>query len=629
MDGLQKRSGKKGGVRTTASTVMTRRKTTKNIKVTKSSVAQIRKTPKKVTSSRISTTRTSAVRKIGIPEDEKELKRIQRANEHVENVLVSSKDNISDTITEIAATEPEQEDDDREAVRDFLDNVKDEDPTDLVEIPERENSKAWRKKMKQQQKKGKKKIGRWIALVIVLLLGAGFAFAYRWLDKFVGGITDNGNLLNLILADPYEPLQTDENGRTNILIFGTEGYDMDDPNYDGGYLTDSMMVMSINQEDGDIKAISLPRDLKDDGYADLVSTFHPCTGTAKINEVYWCTYMRSDGSDAQNREYEVKGAQALEETFEEVLGLDIQYYVHANWATVEQAIDAIDGIDVVFTYDDQTWDGPETQIKVTDERGIADCDAYSGLCAYEYGTGEVVHLDGGHALMVARTRNAFGGYGASNGNFSREYFQQKIIEASMKKIKEKGLDLTAVLGIKAAIGDNVRTNFKDTEIKSVLTLSQKLDINSISTISLFDSENDPLSEPLMTTGTINGISYVYPSAGVGNYSNIHSYVKRRLLAGGFADEMAEIVILNGTDEIGLAHKENLELTGLGFVISQNDNAPDDQSDFEGVRIYKNNSNNPKTEAELKKHYGVNEISDQVPESLAEYEEDFIIIIGER
>ena len=250
-----------------------------------------------------------------------------------------------------------------EAVKEYLSEVKDIDPTDLIEVSQEEKGKGWFKKSKKKAKKEKTKkkrhIGRWIALIIVLALIGGGYFAYTKLNGIYSQV-NGGNIITALLA-PDTPLKKDDNGRTNVLIFGTEGYQMDDPNWDGGYLTDSMLMLSFDQDSGDVKAVSLPRDLKS----------NTCTSTNKINEVFWCQYsnVKKDSDAETKKKYEELGAQKLEEAFEEVLGVDIQYFVHLNWQALIQVIDAVGGIDVVFTYGDQTWDGDEVTIETTDKMG--------------------------------------------------------------------------------------------------------------------------------------------------------------------------------------------------------------------------------------------------------------------
>ena len=581
IDGLQRRDAKKTVVRK---------------KVVKKTVA----TPKKPTVKKITVTAPKRTRSLEVPDNKKDLKALIAENENLE--------------AEQEKAEKESKKDD--AIQDFLEEIKDSDPTDLAELPKKEKKQKMPKAKKEKKPKKKHKVLRRVLLIIFLLLIAGGVGVYLYLNDFVAKITDGGTLFGLVFSDPDTPLKKDEQGRTNFIIFGTEGYDMDDPNYDGGFLTDSMMLISINQDTGDAKAVSLPRDLK---------SSYACTGTGKMNEVYFCEYSKNDGSEASRKEYESRAAKKLGEIFTEVLGVEVHYHIHANWAAVTRIVDAIGGIDVVFTHEGQTWEGPETTIETTSKKGLRDVNSH-GRAYLDYPNGQVIHLDGAQALAVARVRNAYGGYGASNGNFNREVFQQRILEAIVKKAKAKDLtsDLVAVMQIKDAVGDNLRTDFKDTEIKTALKVIGSVDLANLETISLYSTDDKPAA--LLRTGMINNISYVIPTAGVGNYTNIKNYMKRKLSAEAFTSENAQIAVLNGTSAYGIASKEKTELENNGYIVSSAANAPADQSGFDGVRVYQKNANMPQTAEALKKFYNV-DISTEVPDSLANYGADFIVIIG--
>ena len=130
----------------------------------------------------------------------------------------------------------------------------------------------------------------------------------------------------------------------------------------------------------------------------------------------------------------------------------------------------------------------------------------------------------------------------------------------------------------------------------------------------------------MKTGTINGISYVLPTAGLNNYGAIHAYIKRKLTAAPFTSENAQIVVLNGTPTPGIANKEKTELENDGYIVSSIGNAPNDQTEFDGVRVFQKNTKLTKTAEALKDLYKV-ELSTEIPESLSNYEADFIVIVG--
>lgn len=351
--------------------------------------------------------------------------------------------------------------------------------------------KPAKKTEKSKKKPGKaRKIISIIALIIVLALIGLVSWAVFWGNDIIAKITGGqGNLLDALtfIDETYDPLKTDENGRTNILAFGTSGYDMSgdegDGVHDGAQLTDSIMAISLNQETGDIVMISLPRDLK---------ASPTCTATGKINEVYWCNNMYDDDEEA--------GATALMEEVSDILGIDFQYYAHLNWGSLVSIVDTLGGIKVTLDedIDDDWWTG----------------------AVYEAGV--EYYLNGEEALGLARAR-----HGTAAGDFSRGASQQKILIGIKDKVFEKELSITDMLSLASALGDNFRSNFTLPELKTLAHLTFEFDFDSMRQVSLLDYAHDI---HLMTMGTLeNGISYVFPSAGVGNYSDIQEYVLEQLL----------------------------------------------------------------------------------------------------
>ena len=208
--------------------------------------------------------------------------------------------------------------------------------------------------------------------------------------------------------------------------------------------------------------------------------------------------------------------------------MEIQYYVHLNWAALIDLVDAIGGIDVVFVYGDQKWDGDETTIETTSPKGLKDWDNTKKRWSLDMKNGVPYHLNGVQALQVARVRNAFGGYGASAGNFSREVFQQRIIQATVKKMKSTNYatNWTAIIKIKDAVGDNVRTNFEDSNLKTLMRLLGKVKISDAESVSILETDD---GDKILTSGMISGVSYVYPVAGRSDYSELHKYLDTRLI----------------------------------------------------------------------------------------------------
>lgn len=441
------------------------------------------------------------------------------------------------------------------------------------------------------QKKPKKKhkvIKIVLIILLVLVLGCGIVI-YFWgndlLKKITGGEGDVWSALNAITNETYEPLKTDINGRTNVLVYGTSGYSMDGSSYggsthDGSQLTDSIMIVSLDQETGDVAMVSLPRDLNA-GYT--------CTATGKVNEVYWCAMQNSDN--------EADGAVVLQAKVSEILGIDTQYYLHMNWGALVNIVDILGGVTVVL-----------------DE----DINDYSYTKAV-YSAGVEYTLTGEEALGLARAR-----HGTDYGDFSRGASQQKILIAIKNKVLEKGLGLADALGIISAVGDNVRTNLNMEEIKTGMHILEEFDLDNIRQIPLVGEDST-----YMKTATINGISYVIPAEGAGRYTQLQDYIARMLTSDPIVREGAEIIVMNGSERVGVAAEEREKLEAKGYNVIEIADAPAGEYIYDSIEIYDVSEGlMPETKKSLEDYYGVEakEMS-ELPNGISPYGYDFIIVIG--
>ena len=486
--------------------------------------------------------------------------------------------------TPISETQPET----ATVVEDFLQPVKAFDfDEETGSLKTSENPKLLTKK--EKPKKEKKKVGKVrkilsiISLTVVIVLIGGIIWIVIWGNDIIAKITGGqGNIFDLIVpTETYEPLKTDENGRTNILAFGTSGYNMEGEEgngiHDGAALTDSIMAISLNQETGDIAMVSLPRDLK---------ASPTCTATGKINEVYWCNNMDGDNEQA--------GAEALMNEVSNILGIDFQYYAHLNWGSLIQIVDILGGI------------------KVTIDEDLPD---YYGT-GYNYYKDVEYEIDGQQALILSRAR-----YGTSGGDFTRSANQQKILIGIKNRVIEKNLSIADYLSLASSLGDNLRTNFSINELKSLAHLTFDFDFDSMRQISLLEPE------PLMTTGMINGISYVLPSAGINNYNDIQTLITKQLDNDPRVYEEPTILILNATEEDGLASTEKNKLKEAGYVNIFIDNASEGTYE-EKYSIYVLSDGKPGTKNLLEQYYNTSiKTLDELPEGISR-DYDFVIILGD-
>ncbi|HET6622318.1 MAG TPA: LCP family protein [Candidatus Saccharimonadales bacterium] len=435
-----------------------------------------------------------------------------------------------------------------------------------------------------------------LALVLILLLFAGF-FGYKiWnaSSKVLGG----GNIFDLLGGG--EQLQTGQYGRSNILVFGTS---RDDPGHSGAYLTDSMMVLSLDQDKKNAIMFSVPRDL-------WVKYDTACAAgyEGKVNALYQCY-----SNDGQRHE---KGAAALRQKIGQVFGIDVQYSVAVDYTAVVDLVNAVGGIDI-------TIDSP-------DPRGILDrefdrkCPNGPYTCyRVKYDNGPA-HLNGKQALYLARARNAHTGYGLPRGNFDREANQRKILQAIRDKAISAGTlaNPIKVSDILDALGDNIRTNFTAGETKTLIGLAQDIQDKDIRNISLVEPPHE-----VVTTGSVGAQSVVKPAAGLYDYSGIQNYIKGQFSFSPLTQENASIEVLNGGASSGAAGREADKLTEAGFVNVTTGDTPTEQT-YQALQWYDlSDGSKSQTADKLSQALGQAASGSQLPKGVTS-EADFVIILSD-
>lgn len=503
----------------------------------------------------------------------------------VDRTLHTGDDEVRETVGIARADKELGRSDIDESLRDIDEISASEKPTRKERRLQKRQKRLMRKNRQQRPKSLVRRIVKWFfILLLVAALAAGGYLAYRVF--IAGNNVFEGNIFDIVQS---QPLKEDENGRSNFLIFGT-AEDGSGGDHDGGNLTDSIMIASVNQTTKDAYLINLPRDL----WVDYNRTDCMVGYRGKINAVYFCG--SNDGQDEQ------AGAEALRAKVGEVLGLDVQYYVHLNFTAVIEGIDAVGGVEVM--------------IETDDPRGFYD--VATGL---QYENGEVAFMDGETALAFARARGAFGGYGLSGSNFAREQNQQKVLRALIEKASSAGTlsNLGAVTGLIDALGNNLRTNIETKEIRTLMGLGMDIAPESILSLSLVNED-----EPLVTTGNISGQSIVQPLAGLYVYTDIQRYVDRNLNASPVVREDPQLSVYNGGRAAGMAQTEADRLTDEGFTVLSVDNAP--EGTYAPVEIYALTEEKPASAAALERLYGV-EVRTTPPPASVVGATDFLIILG--
>jgi len=473
----------------------------------------------------------------------------------------------------------------RQEVDDSLKDIDDE----QVERPRRRGIFGRRKN--KAPKSRRRKITGWIIkilLIILLLVGGWLAYNF---------ITNTAQVLKGNIFDIFQnkPLKMDANGRTNILVFGTSG-SVNDQRHDGANLTDTLMVLSIDQNKKNAFMVSLPRDLYVDYGAACNSGYQ-----GKINEVYYCY------SDAGANEE--AGAKGLQKKVAQVTGLTMQYYAHINWAVVVGAVGAIGGVDV--------------EVKGNGScalYGLPEGSVYDVNMNFRYTPG-VHHMNGEQALKFSRARGSAGGCGLDRGDFDRQANQQKVLKAMQKKAvsAETLTNVGKVTSLMDALGKNLRTDFATSEIQTLMALGRDIPTDKITSIDLASED-----EALIVGQMLNGASIQVPSAGMYDYSGIKQFIGKRLNANEITKEEAHVALFNGGSLEGYAASQAKKLEASGFTITATENAP--SGSYKGMKVYDLTSTKPATKKKLASLYGVEVTAGSAPFAVSN-DTDFVVIFG--
>jgi anionic cell wall polymer biosynthesis LytR-Cps2A-Psr (LCP) family protein len=403
-------------------------------------------------------------------------------------------------------------------------------------------------------------------------------------------------------------LKQDANGRSNILILGTS---QDDPGHEAGYLTDSIMVMSVDQKNKNAYMVSIPRDLE-------VQYGQSCLSgnRGKINVYFSCVGGGTDDVEAD------RTALTKEAGFiGGILGMDIQYGVNVNYTVMRELVSAVGGITVTIESRDPRgqmdsnfdWKCGVGDRKVSRAEVLRRCPPSGHYIDYANGP---VNLDAEHALYLAQARgDSAPTYGFEQSNFDREKNQQKIVKAIREKATSAGVlaDFGKVSNILDALGNNLRTTFETAEFRTLVALAKDIKDKDIQSISLVDGDN-----PVM-----NGNAQ--PTAGMYQYGDIQALIRKKLSSNPVTREEANVVVLNGAGVAGVAKTEADKLTAQGFVVSGMDNAP--AGTYADVEIYQiAGTDKPATKTKLQSTYGVKVKTTEPPVGVDEGT-NFLIIIG--
>jgi len=383
------------------------------------------------------------------------------------------------------------------------------------------------------RKTGKKKWLKVLIIVVVIFVLVGGAAAWRT-GKLLSKISINANLWGSVahmIPGVNNEVKGEKDGRINVLLLAMRG--ASDPN--GGMLTDSSMIVSLDLKDNKISYISLPRDL-------------------------WVTDVESGDSSKLNAVYEQgvakggvpQGIADAEKKFGEIAGVTIDYTIVGNYQAFTDAINAIGGVpvnlskpfeenaqfDQMGVCDSTTFTKPtgqyQNKIKSKHMTKTATGQSYEvtvkvpmyPLC---YNTNPECHgdfklpagpqtLNAADALCFVRSRD-------NSSDFDRAKRQQMVIEALKSKALSIGTltDFNKVNALMDSVGNNVSTDMQSWEMKRLYDIYMGIEKNNPAVINrVVEATTD--SSSILTPNTDDPKKGYILLPTSGNYDQIHEIV---------------------------------------------------------------------------------------------------------
>jgi LCP family protein required for cell wall assembly len=246
--------------------------------------------------------------------------------------------------------------------------------------------------------------------------------------------------------------------RTTILLLGYGG-----AGHDGAYLTDSLMLASIEPSKGVVTLLSVPRDL----WVTIPENPYAKSHQAKVNEAFLVAAARGDRDEA---------LRIADATLEAVLGVTIDRTIAIDFRAFRAVVDAVGGIDVTV---DRAF---VASYPANDDPRID-----PGWIVISFNAGPQ-HMDGETAIRYARARYSDGPEG---NDFARAARQQKVMLAARDKIVSTNA-VTRLFALVDALRDNVRTDLSLADMQALAAFAESYDDSrtiksSLSTLNVLQS----------------------------------------------------------------------------------------------------------------------------------------------
>ena len=228
--------------------------------------------------------------------------------------------------------------------------------------------------------------------------------------------------------------------KTNVAVFGVDK---------GGTRTDVIFVVSFDSQTKKISIVSVPRDTRvkmtDEIIAGLEERdrYIPSGGVCKINEVH------AYAGDGYRNEYSVM-------QLEDLLSIDIDYYVKVDTEGFRELVDAIGGVDF-YVEERLYYNDPYQDLYIDLQPGMQ-------------------HLDGDKAEQLVRFREGY-----AQKDLARIQVQQDFLKALLQKITSTSTILLNLPSLITTCYKYVETDFALSDALKYVQYIPDIDVSNMVT----------------------------------------------------------------------------------------------------------------------------------------------------
>lgn len=384
-----------------------------------------------------------------------------------------------------------------------------------------------------------------------------------------------------LVTSRAQPLRGETNDRINFLLLGMGG-----AGHEGPYLTDTIILASIQASTKRVALLSIPRDL---------AVEIPGHGIRKINAA---------NAVGRDRNYPGGGERLTADVVGHVVDLPIHYVASVDFRGFERLVDDVGGL------------------KIDVERNFVDGEYPTKNFGYQTVSFQAgpQRMNGRTALAYVRSRHGTNGEGS---DFARSRRQQKVLQALKGKLFSLSL-LASPSRLSSALttfGDHARTDLEVWEMLRLASLVRGAAHDSVTRVL------DTTTQGLLADATgIDGAYLLVPRAG--DFREVQGLAQNLFALDAIAAEQPTVAVDGSRDRrLGDAVSTDLAIYGA-TVLRRTTQAP-----AAGTTVVYDLTGGQKPQAfkALADAYGTADgtLPFDVQRALARETVDFLIVVGER